>query len=741
MKGATRTGRKRGHCVFALAGAFAGGMLAGDYPEASSGSGRLTDIELRNLVELKPDGFMPEVAGARLYSGKNSFLLNPFADPPIANNNYRYLLQRTTGVMLEEEELQGTHFNVGMRGMTPNNAVFTQVYQDGFPLNVDTFGTRMVISAPDLNQVSQMQLVTGGSSVLFGPQPGGSINFLSYPVAGDQLYRLRNTAIGGYYGHFSDLFEVSGTLEDYSYSAFARYSRGDGTDVQPGFDSKSAGARLIRRFGEKDTVSLEYQAYIFDSDLLSSVITGAVNQALGVNGLLNYYYQHATQHRLNLLYQHEFAPETRAESRVWFHYTEGSSDYGQAAGGAILGLATEKFYNWGTDTRLIHEYDWGNFSGNQLTAGFTVQGTTSPFDSGPTPANAPEIHLDRHDLNWALYAENKFQILERWSVTPAFRFEYAELAGDGIRETFGGGGQTVDRSFSDYAPLFSVGSEVDLLAPRGIDKRPLVFYANVSSAYRPPTYAETVMQEAVVTEQGLVNAQSYQIESGLRGTPTPWFLYNLSAFWMRYDKQFAFDPLNSTIQNSGRTLHRGVEWFQEVNLFGLIDAWHDVPVSTRPRLGPRSPDTESGLARNGRLSLFTSLSYLNTEIERSPDPNAVGLEVPYAPRWIFKTGLGYNYFERIKAMLGLRYVSHYLGNANNDNSLVTSQSGAQIPSYTVVDFSAEYSCWKDRLTFFLNLNNLLDRNYFAGLQGQLGGLGGQITAPGRNIYGGVRLSF
>ena len=719
---------KRGRCVVVwLSSGFAGILLGENYSPSTGDSSSFSEIQLRNLIELNPGGFLPDLDGTRIYSGKKTFLVDPAEDPVIANNNFRQALRRKTGVMLLEEEVQGTHFSVGYRGMTPNNAVFTQVFQDGFPLNVDVFGRRLVVSVPDLNQVTQMQFVNGGSGVLFGPQPGGSINFSSYPVAGDRSYRVRNTVAGGYFGHVSELFEVSGTVDDFSYGAFGRYSSGDGFEAQPGFESASGGARVIKRIGESDSVSLSYQKYHFNSDQLSSVILGSGAGALGVNALLNYYFQKADQDRLDLLYQHDFAPQTRVESRAWFHYTEGSSDFSPAANAQTLGPTTEKFSNWGTDTRLVHEYELASLTGNILTAGFTVQGTVSPIESRLRQDVIPSgtlIDLDRHDLNWAIYAENKFQLLERWSVTPGFRFEYAEVAGHGIREEDKGHGaklNSVDRRFEDYVPLFSLGTEVDLLEPRGLNLRPLVFYANVANAYRPPTYNETVMQDPRVNIDHLDSAQSYQVEAGLRGNLSSWYLYDVSAFGMRYEKQFAFSNVSGgLVENSGRTLHRGIEGFQEINLFGLIDALRETPRAPQPRTAPRSPATEVGWARHGRLSLFTAVSYLHTEIESSPEANAVGRRVPYAPEWTFKAGLAYNYFEKIKAVLSYRYVTDTFGNVNNDNSLVTDNSSAVIPSYSVVDLSLEHTCWKDRLTFFLNFNNLLDERYFASLQGQAG---------------------
>jgi Fe(3+) dicitrate transport protein len=703
--------------------------------ETSVTESRMTEVELRNLVAMPPAGFLSDLEDVRIYAGEKNLYIDPAADPIVVDNNFRYLLSRKTGAMLLEEEIQGVHFNVGFRGLAPNNAISMQVFQDGFPLNVDVFGSRFVPFVPDINQTTQVQFANSGFGVLAGPQVGGLTNFISYPIAGDQPYRIRNTTTAGSFEYFSDLFEASGTLGSFGYAVFGRYAQGDGFGVQSAFSNTNAGLRVVQQFGEKDKLALSYQFYFFDSDTISGV---ALNTA-GVTNVLTYYYQEATAHLVNLLYEHDFSDSARLVSRIWYHDIDGFRDFRQLVV-PTLGEVDEKIHYIGTDTRYVQEYDLGPLPNNILTAGFTVQGSLNDLKSEPSRAGEARLDLDRHDFNWAFYIDNKFQLCDGWSITAGGRVERAELAGDGIRGDGGANNNAfVDRHFDDYEPLFSISSELDLFAPISLKQRPAVLYANFGNGYRAPTYNETVNQGfRNRVDPDLESAVLYQVEGGVRGTPVPWFIYDLSGFYLDYDNQFA--TFNGLISNAGRTHHQGAEVYAELNVFGLIDCFNGTPSPTEARIGPRSPETESGLARWGRLSLFGAVSYLDTEIDASPFLGAVGTDVPYAPEWIPKAGLSYNYFERIKASVIFKYVSDYLGNLNNDNILIRNNTTAVIPAYTVVDFSVEFTFFKDRLTLFFNLNNVFDEKYFAGLQGG-NAAGNQITAPGRNAYGGFKLTF
>ena len=162
--------------------------------ESNTAQARMSEIDLRNLVEMPPAGFLSEVEDGRIYSGEKNFFIDPAADPILANNNFRDLLSRKTGAVLLEEEIQGVHFNVGFRGLTPNNAISLQVVQDGFPIECGRFWRAFCFFCPRPQSNDAVQFANSGFGVLGGPQVGGLVNFISYPIAGRSALWIRNTA-------------------------------------------------------------------------------------------------------------------------------------------------------------------------------------------------------------------------------------------------------------------------------------------------------------------------------------------------------------------------------------------------------------------------------------------------------------------------------------------------------------------------------------------------------------------
>lgn len=686
---------------------------------------RLSEIELRNLVELPPSGFLSEIEGESIFAGRKTFFVDPASGPVIGNNNFRQLLKRKTGVFLEEEEIPGVRFNLGMRGLAPGNSLHSQVLLDGIPLNIDVFGTRVPVGLPDLDAVAQVDFASGGTGVLWGGHPGGLVNFRSYPAAGDQALRWSSTATAGSYGTLSELVQVSGTVEATSYAVFGRYGQGDGYGVQQGYDSEQGGFRFTQRLSESDVLTLGYQTYWFSAGEMTPI---SRVPGLGINALLNFYYQDASRQLASAVYTHDFFPETRAESRVWFSYTDTERDY-RAASTNLGVLGNETSYG-GFEQKFMHAYDLGGMTGQVFTAGFTAQGSLSPFHNENSAGPAAAIDLNRNEMNFGFMVENLFQLTEQWKIIPGVRLDYLEIAGEGNYL-----GTAVNRSFQEVAPSFSLGTEWDILPSRRFGIRPATFYGNLSRGYRPPNYNEFVQRVSPMAGN-LESAEMLTVEGGFRGQPVSWFIYDVSAFGMDYDGQFA--DTGGLIRNAGRTRHAGLELYQEVNLLGCLDALRGEEESLEPRTGPRSPEGETGYSRWGRLSFFTAVTWMSVNIEESPFAGNFD-DTTYAPEWTAKWGLEYNWFERVKGALSFLHVVDHFGDPANSNNLILPAGAVPISACTVVDLSAEVSCWEDRLTFFVGLNNALGEDYEAARRAVAPGA--VVQAPGQNIYGGFKFSY
>lgn len=97
--------------------------------------------------------------------------------PQIINNNYRQALQKFSGLLLSEESTP--LLSLGYRGLDPHRAQFTQILKDGIPIHADMFGYPEAYYMPLLQTIERIDFIKGGGALLYGPQPGGVLNFVS----------------------------------------------------------------------------------------------------------------------------------------------------------------------------------------------------------------------------------------------------------------------------------------------------------------------------------------------------------------------------------------------------------------------------------------------------------------------------------------------------------------------------------------------------------------------------------
>ena len=98
------------------------------------------------------------------------------------------------------------------------------------------------MSFPLPQTIEQVQLIRGGSSLLYGPEPPPTVNLISRkPVADTELAGYSENVVGnnGLFGTFN---KISGTSGDWDYLLDAHYRKNDGE--RDNGDSKLKGTDL-----------------------------------------------------------------------------------------------------------------------------------------------------------------------------------------------------------------------------------------------------------------------------------------------------------------------------------------------------------------------------------------------------------------------------------------------------------------------------------------------------------------
>ena len=135
---------------------------------------------IRPFVSGQGMSHMPETYDGVNYSGlKTEVLVLDSLNANKAQDNFRETLGRLPGSNYSETEGGGFPSNgIAFRGLIPTQSTEIQTRQNGYNLSGDVYGYPESYYLPPLIAVSEIQVIRGESSLQFGPQFGGVINYV-----------------------------------------------------------------------------------------------------------------------------------------------------------------------------------------------------------------------------------------------------------------------------------------------------------------------------------------------------------------------------------------------------------------------------------------------------------------------------------------------------------------------------------------------------------------------------------
>ena len=397
------------------------------------------------------------------------------------------------------------------------------------------------------------------------------------------------------------------------------------------------------------------------------------------------------------------------------------------------------YRNAGSETRLKHRYQIGGqyttlIAGVRYYQGFSRsrQGIGSggsdadfAFYQNDTPLDAD---YDFPSRNVSAFAENLFNLTDRWTLTPGVRWEYIRTAADGtyLQQVVAGDQVIYQETFEESRynarslALMGVGSSYRL-------KDDVELYANWSQNYRAINFTDlAIINPNLVVDDQLNDESGYNADLGVRGTAYKEAVrFDATAFWLQYNDRIGIttlripDPLVVERDvpyrtNVGDARILGVELYAEADIATLA-------------LGDKQPLRAvafvNGSAIHGRYTNTYNTAYQGNEVE-------------FVPPLSFKTGLTIGYRD-----LRVAYQYSYTAEQYTDGTnavFVADATRGIVPAYHVMDLSASYRY--RRYSIQTGLNNLTDRKYFTRRAVSYPGPG-IIPADGRSFYITVGVSL
>ena len=694
------------------------------------------EISVTGVRSLKGMGHLNDELNCIIYAGKKTeVLLLDSIDANTAQNNPRQLLGRLPGATFSETEGSGFPSNgIGFRGVNPVQSIETNTRQNGYNISSDLFGYNEAYFLPPLNAVSRIEVVRGAASLQFGPQFGGSINYILKQAPTDKVFEINTEQTAGSFGFFNSYNSIGGTYKKLSYFGYFNFSTAQGWRPNSDYRQYNGFARVQYKFNDRVTLGAEYTAmqnrihmagglsdeqYNADPrasyrtrnwittpwNIIAVTLDAKINKAIALSWKTSY--MHSAR---NLVWRNEDGGPGTLDTIIpaTGQYTERE-------------VEREKFNNVTSEARLSVHYALGKTQ-NTFAGGLRFYYAQLGRQGHGTGTTGSDLNLSIDSAGWgtnltfttinvAPFFENIFHVTPRFSITPGFRFEYIHSSYTGYPE-----GYTVPVSGSRdrYLPLAGLGLQYSATSTTQL-------YANISQAYRPMDYAAlTPLGNTSVIDPHLKDANGFNSDIGYRGTIRNFLTFDVNAFLLLYNNTVGLETKTDSLGNTynyrtniANSIHTGVETYVEVFPVKLI----------------------TNSEKYGQFSFYNSFSYIHAQYTEGMYK---GNQVENAPQFIERFGLTYA-IRSFSITYNFSYTSRCYTDAGNTVYSANDGTVGLIPAYMVMDVSASYRFLK-RFHIKAGINNLANKNYFTLRTDEYPGPG-IIPAIARSFYIGIGARF
>jgi Fe(3+) dicitrate transport protein len=658
----------------------------------------------------------------------------------LAMNNSRQIFGRTPGISVWENDGSGIQLGVASRGLSPNRSWEFNVRMNGYDITPDPMGYPEAYYTPPMEVVDRIEIVRGASSLQYGPQFGGLMNFvLRKPDISTRLtFESQNTV--GSNGLFSTFNYIGGTEGRLSYTAYYQKRVGNGWRDNGYFNT--------------DHAHVEWSYALNKKLKLISEITYMTTRSQQPGGLGDTQFQQNPRQSVrsrnwfstpwlipSLSAEYILNDKTKLSLKTFGTFAERNSV------GFVNPITTadnlsnrqvdrDYYTTYGTEFRLLTDYRLfglnnsmaaglryfnGRIDRQQLGRGDSGREMSYDLVDGLFPRD-----LDFKNINRAAFAENIFRINKKLLFTAGLRVENIQSQMEGRFNVINGQSlalkpETRQRNFL----LLGVGAEYHI-TPRS------EIYSNFSQAYRPVLISDlTPPATTDVIDPELKDAKGFNLDIGYRGKVSNYLNFDIDYFNLHYNNRIGTITQTTNGQNLqyrtnlGRSVSKGFEAYIE---FDPVSAFMSSP-------------------KAGNLSLFASLAFINAtyrnfqttstvngQIIRS---NLAGNLVENAPADIHRFGATYAK-KGFSMTWQLSSIGQTYADAANTRVANAAATTGLIPSYQVQDLSASFKFLKN-YNVKAGVNNLTDEHYFTRRSGGYPGPG-ILPADGRIFYisGGIK---
>lgn len=670
---------------------------------------------------------LPDESGTLIFAGKLGDIAVLDDIPPVPSRNLRVALSDIPGLLVSEVS-NGSWASLSYRGLgEPHESWNILTLQDAIPAVPDMYSYPAAYFIPPLEMVERVEFIRGASGLLYGPQPGGALNYVMRGPLREAGAEGQARITLGSWDARQGLASLAVSDGRFAADSFIQYAEGDGPR-RANSDHEQTTARLRGHYiGETVTATLAldyYQGRFGEPGGLTRARMAADRRA---SSTLR---DRARLERFapTLAIDWQAGDSTQITARAFYSRFERESwrqaggSFGRVTPDAnVLIRQVQVFDTAGIDLRARH--DFGAAGQHSFTIGVLGHTSDAPVlvDKGASNADfggtaGALARASRSGDTAAVFGEVKLG-LGNVQIVPGFRLErlrqrVVETLDLGLGSATGGApggpnGVLGNREDSQTVALYGIGVTWDA-SPT------LRFVANASRGFKPLLYNDGVTFQAGIDAAGTFDASyAFTIEGGLQAEPVEPLRIDASLFRVEFEDQVGFlagplpasPPFGAVGTGGARRQNVGSMRNQGIDLAVRLDL-----------VGPE------GIARSeNTLRLSTNLQLLDADFTAGA---ARGFTPQYAPSHLLRSTLAWIGKDGARAALIFTSVGDQQGADNNVADFF-------LPGYEVLDASVEWPI-AGGFSIGAGINNLTDEDY-AGRVRPGGGGGFDPGAP-RNFF-------
>lgn len=656
---------------------------------------------------------------------KNEVILVQNLNANLAEKTGRQIFAKVPGAFVYDMDGSGNQMNLSTRGLDPHRSWEYNVRQNGIMTNSDIYGYPASHYSPPMESIRKIELIRGTSSLQYGAQFGGMINYVTKTADTTKPISFESINSAGSYDLFSSYNAVGGKVGKWQYYAYYHKRVSDGYRKNARSDAESQFVSLTyqaaRNFRIKAETGRSTYRFRIPGPLTDALFNSDPRQSTRSG---NYFSPDIYVPSLS------FDWDINARTRLsWVN----SAVLGTRSSVQYIALANvaddptknrqvdiDGFNSYASELKLTREYKIGNQKSiliggvrvinNRLHRRQVGKGTTgTEYDLSITGNWGRDLQYKTKNV--AFFAENLFYLTSKLKVSPSFRVESGNTDMTGTISYYAP--EKLPTSIKHTFPLFGVTAQYQL-------KKDLELYAGWAQAYRPVIFSDIIPPTALDrTNPDLKDASGSNTEIGLRGHLAEKLNFDVTYFQIDYKNRIgslilpdASTGTNYVYKtNTGTTVTRGLEVFAEFKAYQT---------------------------NKGQISLFTSTSYFDAEYTKGSvvltgeNKSIVGNKLETVPEWISRSGLNVQ-FRKFSASLQYSYVAESFSDALNTVTPGVDGAKGVVPSYSLWDLNTSIGIAKN-YTFKLGINNLTNTQYFTKRPTGYPGVG-VWSSDGRSIVG------